>query len=235
MNSSDKKIGQINGLVEVSYVGVITAIFRHLPRLIERGGDWSLILLPLSALVNAKLYWNKTQQADFKDGKLKTGLNGLYHATKVAAAAVGVGFAIAGALTVGFGVLIASGYLSVARNLYKAARSAWEGNVKKVGNNLGKAFVGGLISGGFTLLTFYPGMALVGATMVFMGTASVFLALAPHVIADLTVTPKLPPMREMKSDLPTRGVSSSPPLRPSISTEKVVNQEKTGRPRSLTH
>lgn len=234
MNISPKKVQQINGLTESTYVGVITAIFRHAPKLIERGGDWSLILVPVAAFINAMLYWNKTQQPGFNDSALKTTLNKLYYGGKVVAAAAGVGLAIAGMLTVGFSVLIVSGYVSVARSLGKAARSAWAGDTRKVANNLGKSLVGGLIAGGFTLMTFFPPLALAGATMVFMGTAAVFVGSAPSLIADVAV-----PLKEIaepqgaKDSLSSNHVGSRL-FRPSVSTEAAAEGVAVVRKRAVS-
>lgn len=240
MKMNSENINKINTVTESGYITAITAIFRHAPQILERGANWSLILLPVTAFIKASLYWNKTKQAGYNDSALKTGLNKLYYGGKVVANIVGVGLAIAGLATIGFGVIIAAGYISVARNLAKAARSAVQGNVQKVGNNLTKALVGGLISGGFTLMTFFPPMALLGATMVFAATGFILLATAPGVMAELTVKPKYELLNfvETASNSSPGGVQSSPMYRPSVASVKDRGQltasEVPGRGRSYS-
>jgi len=199
MQYNKQNIGRINGLTESGFVGAFTAMYRYATKLIEQGGIWSLMLLPVTAAVSAGLYWHKTMQPEFNDSLLKTRLNKLYYGSKVVASAVGVGLAIAGMVTLGFTVLIGAAYVSVARNLGKTIRSAWQGDVRKAGNNLSKSVVGALIAGGFTIMTFFPPIALVGATMVFIATAHAVLSTAPSMVAELAVKPNVTPLKEIQA------------------------------------
>lgn len=232
MKMNKENINKINTVTESSYITVITAIVRHAPKLLERGANWSLILLPVAAFIKASLYWHKTKQPGYSDSALKTALNKLYYGGKVIANIVGVGLAIAGLATIGFGVIIAAGYIGVARYLGKAVRSGIQGNVQKVGNNLTKALVGGLISGGFTLMTFFPPMALLGATMVFAATAFILLATAPGMMAELTVKPKYESLNlvETSSHSSPGGAQTSSMYRPSLASVNDRGQLSVAQP-----
>lgn len=189
MSINRSKISKYNGLAETFFVGGITGLYRHAYHLIEKGGIYSLILMPLMELLKFSMYIARTQEDDFNDSHLKAGLNLVFKGLKVAASGVGAGLAVAGLSTLGFGVMIVSGYASVARNLFKAVRSGIDGNIAKVSSNLHKAAIGGLISGGFTLMTFFPPLAWIGGIMVFIATGHLALSMVPEVIAETVVTP----------------------------------------------
>jgi hypothetical protein len=189
MKLDRNKISKYNGLAETFYVGTITGIYRYGIHLIDKGGVYSLLLMPVMELVKFSLYLAKTKEANFDDSPLKKGLNLIFKGLKVVASAVGAGLAVAGISTLGFGVMILSGYASVARNLFKAVRSARDGDVAKVTSNLRKAAVSGLISGGFTLMTFFTPFAWIGGIMVFIATGHLALSMVPGVIAESVVPP----------------------------------------------
>lgn len=189
LQKTHKKAQHLNDLIGSSYLLAITVIYQHASKLIERGADWSLIFLPISTFIKAALYWHKTQTPGYNDSKLKTNLNKAYYSCRVLASGAGVGLALAGLVTFGFGVLIVSGFVTVVRSLGKAIRSAREGDKQKVVNNLLKSILGTLISGGFTLMTFYPPWALVGATMAVMATAYIVLSSVPTMLAEAIVSP----------------------------------------------
>lgn len=215
------KILQINGLVESTYLSWVIIAARYAKFMLEQGGAYTLVLLPFFELTRAWLYWSKTKNPQFTDSSLKKWSNYLLNAMKVITSTVGVGFAIAGMLTIGFGIMITMGYISIIRNLAKAARSAWNGETHKVANNLHKSFIGGLISGGFTLMTFIPPLAWIGGILVLVATGHIILSTLPGFIANVPlpdVKPIIPPVKKIDSDADSIFSEKQPLLRHSVSS-----------------
>jgi hypothetical protein len=243
MQLSRNKIRQINGLADAGYLGAFTAAATYAKFLIEKGGIYTLPLMPILELTKAWLYWSKEHQdskLEHQDSKLKIRFNHALNALKVIASATAVSLALAGMMPIGFSILIISGYVSTARALTKVIRSAIlrEKNYQhKVANNLHKAVVGGLISTGFLFMSFFPPLAPVGVLFVLITAGHLILSSLPSMIAntplkDKNDTPVKPLLNEPKPVKISR-VGFTNMLRHSVPVEKskgpaVVNVKISG-------
>lgn len=182
MPQQNKKAHNIIGLAEGAYLSWVIPAVNYARFMLEAGGNYSLVVLPLFEFIKAALYWRKSRQPGFSDSRLKIVLNHTFNAFKTLAAGAGISLAIAGMIAYGFGILIATGYLNVFRYLGKALRSAADGNRHKLANNLHKATVGAMISSGFTLITFFPPLAWIGGMIVLGAAAHIMLLSATGLI-----------------------------------------------------
>jgi uncharacterized membrane protein len=180
-----KKTKHNMGLAEGGFIGTFATVDRYLHPLIEQGGLMSILLLPIFEIVRAGLYWARGNDEALKDGMQKIWINRAYYTGKAMVTTIGVVYALCGFLPLGFGLIIAGSYVGTLRHLLKALNYVLEGNVEKSERNIQKVLIGGLITGGFTLLTFFPSLTLLGWSMVLAATSTVVLSGLPRLLASM--------------------------------------------------
>lgn len=198
-----KKLQRTLAVIESSFLFFVLFCLNFCMQVLEKGGRFALVLIPVFDTIHAERYWTQSQHV--KDPPLKIILNKLYYGGKVLVNGLGAALAMVGGflgnmllLEVGFGLMVGMGLIGVGRNLLKMRLN--EHNPQKVNNNAVKAMVGLLISVGFFLmtfvpeLTFIPGLSLTLGNLggLFAGAAAsfIFIATAPPALADTPVKAK---------------------------------------------
>jgi hypothetical protein len=201
MRLNHKKIARTLGVAESSFLFYIIFCVNLCMSILEAGGRFALMFLPIADTIHAWRYWDQSKH--LRDHPAKIFFNKLYYGARPLASAIGAGLAIAGGilgqmilLQAGFGIMIGMGLIGVARNLLKINLN-WD-NPHKVNNNAIKVAIGVFIAAGFTLITFVSEMPFVaglslgnlGGLLAAAAAAFIFIATAPAALVNTPVKAK---------------------------------------------
>lgn len=150
-----KKLKDNSNLLDIMYLAFLMLALRF-SSIFEHGALYSLVFPMAFEVGRAVSYWMKSSDPSLTDSRTKIGLNRAFYTVRAGAIVAGLTLALLGNFTLGFALLNSMGYVSMFRVLGKMVGYAREGNQKKVESNLGKVMVGGTITVGFSLMTFFP-------------------------------------------------------------------------------
>lgn len=187
MKETSQMLKATSGVIDSTFITIFATMGRFAKRLIENGGMYSIALIIPLEIARLAAYW-LNGNAD------KISLNTAYYLAKTLTAIAGTVLVLTGAITLGFTLIIATGYAVSLRALWKMIRSAKDGHENKVRNNLCKLMIGSLIAGGFTLMTFVPALGIVAWGLVMAGEGFALLstlsAQTPRLLVQLIAPPE---------------------------------------------